>query len=183
MTAAAQINGWLRERYIKRSAAQTYARIAWGDLDGTEAKVWSAWIFGAPINGTLAATLGAASVSATGRLAIKGSASATLATLTASGSAALSLLAQGAATLDTALLSASGSMVSVVINGSLDATLEQATAAATGRWRSAVKDRLCWMVRPFRHTAHCPSMGKVPPGLQPLPHQPSARLPSGRRRL
>jgi hypothetical protein len=99
MTAAAQINGWLKARYVKRSAAQVYARIAWGDLDKTEAQVWDAWIFGTTTSGvsaTAAQTDRADTQAASGTLTVVAQAAQADAADTQAASGTLTVVAQAA---------------------------------------------------------------------------------------
>lgn len=79
--------------------------------------------------GTLSATLGAATLAATGELAIDGTISATLGTATLSSAGTIGLSASLDATLEDASLSATGT---VAISGVVDTTLGDATLSSAG---------------------------------------------------
>lgn len=91
-------------------------------------QIWSA--SGAPV-GSLIATLGAATLSSTGTLALTGALNKTLAAVTSNATGTLALSGALTQTLGAATLSADG-VLGVVAFGALTQTLEAATAMATG---------------------------------------------------
>lgn len=89
------------------------------------------WVSSSPagISGTLSATLGALTASASGAVAVQGSLSATLGTMTASASGAVAVKGTTSTTLGALALAAAGA---VAIKGSTSQTLGGLTLASTG---------------------------------------------------
>ena len=83
--------------------------------------------------GTLSATLGAATASATGTVAVNGTLSATLAAATLAGSGQVQVTGALAATLADATLSATGTITNITATGTADITLGAATLSAAGQ--------------------------------------------------
>lgn len=115
--------------------APTLSIVAGGDpgIEGTlSATLGAATASGTgavAVAGSLAATLGAATVVATGAAPIAGAASPTLAAATVAGSGAVAIAGGGGGTLDDATLEATGA---AAVTGTLTSTLAAASLAASG---------------------------------------------------
>lgn len=84
------------------------------------------------ITGNASITLGAATLSATGTVAVTGAAAITLGTLTASAAGTVSVTGNASITLGAAALSATGTVTTPEATGDADITLDALTLSATG---------------------------------------------------
>jgi hypothetical protein len=121
---------YISSDYIVLKDSHATINTAYAGFHSTNTSGNTGWVFTAPpINGTASITLGAATIAATGKLAIKGTLSKTLGTVTISATSKLSIKGSLSKTLGAVTIS---SAAKLFVRANVNVTLDPMTISATG---------------------------------------------------